>query len=324
MHIGYLSHALDACKAGMYSFRIEIDPANQRSKAMHVVFGANGRAGGETARALIERGESVRVVVRRAEQGGVWKARGAEVAVASIDDADATTVALKGAATAFLLNPPPVAGDPFARAAEIGAVLAEAARRARLPKAVVLSSVGAQQASGTGIIATLHQIEAALAGVAPALAFLRPGYFVETWTEVAESAVAAGTLPTFLQPDQKIPMVSTIDVGRAAAQLLCEDWTGDRVVELGGPDDWSAHDVATAFAEALGRRVYPVFVPPEQRAAMLAEAGLPTAVADALLGMYEGIANGRVARQDGTELRRGTVSLRSAVERIITKIRIAA
>ncbi len=35
---------------------------------MHVVFGANGRAGGETARALLERGESVRVVLRRREQ----------------------------------------------------------------------------------------------------------------------------------------------------------------------------------------------------------------------------------------------------------------
>lgn len=133
-----------------------------------------------------------------------------------------------GATAAFLLNPPPVAGDPFERAMEIGASLAEAVRRVRLPKAVVLSSVGAQHASGTGIIATLHQIEAALAGTAPATAFLRSVYFVETWTDVAESAVADGTLPTFLEPDQKIPMVSTVDVGRAAARLLREDWKPPR------------------------------------------------------------------------------------------------
>ena len=42
---------------------------------MHVVFGANGRAGGETARALIERGEPVRVVLRRADQAAAWQAR---------------------------------------------------------------------------------------------------------------------------------------------------------------------------------------------------------------------------------------------------------
>jgi uncharacterized protein YbjT (DUF2867 family) len=195
---------------------------------MHVVFGANGRAGGETARALLERGEAVRVVVRRPEQGEPWKALGAEVAIASIDDVGAVSAALKGATSAFLLNPPPVAGDPYERAAEIGAALAEAVRRVRLKKAVVLSSVGAQHASGTGIIATLHQIESALAGAAPAIVFLRPGYFVETWSEVAEAAVADGVLPTFLEPDQKIPMVSTMDVGRAAAQLMGEDWTAHR------------------------------------------------------------------------------------------------
>ena len=80
---------------------------------MHVVFGANGRAGGETARALLERGKAVRVVVRRPEQGDPWKSRGADVAIASIDDANAVSAALQGATAAFLFNPPPVAGDPF-------------------------------------------------------------------------------------------------------------------------------------------------------------------------------------------------------------------
>lgn len=290
---------------------------------MHVVFGASGRAGGETARALIARGKAVRVVLRRAEQAPRWTATGAQVAIASMDDAGAVAAALDGASAAFLLNPPPVAGDPYARTEEIGAALAEGARRARLPKAVVLSSVGAQHASGTGIIATLHRLEALLARAATTTIFLRPGYFVETWSEVAEAAIAEGVLPTFLEPAQKIPMVSTIDVGRAAAQLLCEDTAGSRVVELAGPQDWSAGDVADAFARTLGRAVTPAFVPPDQRAAMLQAAGVPAEVANALLGMYDGIANGRVAHQAGTELRRGTVQLTAAVERIVSAARAA-
>ncbi len=287
---------------------------------MYVVLGANGRVGGEAARALIERGEAVRVVLRRREQGEKWIALGAEVAVARIEDADAMAAALMGASGAFLLNPPPVSGDPYARAEELGAALAEAARRARLPKAVVLSSVGAQHASGTGVIATLNRIEALLDGVAPATAFLRPGYFVETWSEVAEAVMSESVLPTFLEPSQRIPMVSTIDVGREAATVLCEDWTGKRVVELGGPEDWSAGDVASAFAEVLGRPVAPVLVPPEHRAALLAEAGVPREVADALLGMYEGIANGLVMRQSDSEHRRGTTSLTTAIERVVATI----
>ena len=149
------------------------------------------------------RGERVRVVVRRPEHGAAWQALGAEAAVASIEDVDAVTQALTGATAAFLLNPPPVAGDPHLRAAETGAALAEAGRRARLPRAVVLSSVGAQHGSGNGIIATLHRIEAALAGIAPATAFLRSGYFVEAWGEGAGPALAQGVLPTFLERELK-------------------------------------------------------------------------------------------------------------------------
>ena len=218
----------------------------------------------------------------------------------------------------------PIAGDPHLRAGEIGRALAEGARRAGLPKAVVLSSIGAQHAPGTGVVGTLNRIEALLGGAAPATAFLRPGYFVETWSEVAGAAIADGILPSFLEPDRRIPMVSTTDVGRAAADLLGQDWRGKRIVELGGPQDWSAGDVAGAFAEVLGRPVVPVLVPPGRRMAVLAEAGVPAEVARALVGMYDGLASGRIAREPGTEQRHGTVRLVEAVERIVGAARAAA
>jgi uncharacterized protein YbjT (DUF2867 family) len=284
---------------------------------MYVVLGANGRAGREAALALIERGEAVRVVLRRPEQGGMWARLGAEPAIASIEDAGGLAAALDGAAGAFLLNPPPTGGDPYGAAHEMGTALAQAMSRARLPKAVFLSSIGAQHASGTGVIATLNRVEALLEGAAPAIAFLRSGYFVETWSEVAQAAVAEGILPTFIDPARQIPMVSTMDVGRAAAELLCEDWNGKRIVELGGPHDWSAEEVAAAFGDALGGAVATAFVPAEGRAAVLAREGVADEVATALLGMYEGIASGRFARTAGTEQRRGAVSLRQAVERIV-------
>ncbi|EKE75528.1 NmrA family NAD(P)-binding protein [Oceanibaculum indicum] len=285
---------------------------------MQVVFGANGRAGGETARALIERGLDVRIVLRRAEQAAAWRDTGVQIAIARMDNEDEVAAALEGATGAFLLNPPPSVGNPHEQTEKIGTALAEAARRMQLPRAVVLSSVGAQHASGTGVITTLNRLETLLDGAATATMFLRPGYFVESWSEVAEAVITEGVLPTFMAPAQKIPMVSTIDVGRAAAQLLAEDWKGQRIVELGGPEDWSASDVAAAFARALGRPVTPAFVPPEQRAAMLAEAGIPKETADALLGMYDGIASGKVAFEPGVERRRGTVSLVAAVERILS------
>jgi uncharacterized protein YbjT (DUF2867 family) len=290
---------------------------------MHVVFGANGRAGGETARALIERGEAVRVVLRRPEQGDKWTALGADVAVASMLDADAVAAALQGASGAFLLNPTPISGDPYAHTQEVGTALRRALQRAEIPKAVVLSSIGAQHASGTGVISTLNQIEELLDGAAPAVTFLRSGYFVETWSDVAGAAMTEGILPTFIEPTQKIAMVSTIDVGRAGAALLGQSWTGKRIVELGGPDDWSAEDVAIAFAKAIGRPVQPIFVPPEARAAVLANEGIDGTLAQALLGMYTGITDGHFAREEANEQHRGGVALTAAVERIVSTLQAA-
>ena len=83
---------------------------------MYVVLGANGRAGSETARALIEMNKPVRVVLRRPEQAGAWSQLGADVAVASIEDVPSLVAALRDASGAFLLSPPPVTGDPYERA----------------------------------------------------------------------------------------------------------------------------------------------------------------------------------------------------------------
>ncbi|WP_309085023.1 NAD(P)H-binding protein [Chelativorans sp.] len=288
---------------------------------MYVVLGANGRAGSDTAHALIEMRKPVRVVLRRPEQAEKWRKLGADVAIGSIEDVPSLAAALKDASGAFLLSPPPVSGDPYRRAEEVGRALAEAVHQARAPKIVALSSVGAQHETGTGIIATLKRLEKHLDGAAPSTTFLRPGYFVETWGEVAAAVIADGVLPSFLDPSKKIPMVSTIDVGRTAARLLSDDFIGKRVIELRGPQDWSADDVAAAFSWVLDRPVETAFVPPEARAAVLAKEGVPAEVADALLGMYDGIANGRVEHEEGNEQRRGSVALADAVERIVRRMK---
>ena len=285
---------------------------------MYVVIGANGRVGGHTARALIDIGAKVRVLVRREEQAEQWRVRGAEAAVTTIEDHGGLVAALRGATGAFLLSPPPVSGDPYRRAEEIGSALAAAVQATAVPRVVALSSIGAQHGSGTGVIATLNTLERHLAGTAPSVTFLRPGYFVETWSEVAEAVVRDGVLPSFLHPSQKFPMVSAADVGRMAAGLLLEDVAGTRAVELRGPEDWSAADVADAFARVLSRPVQPVFVPAADRPAVLQASGVPTEVADALLGMYDGLGSGRVEREEGAEQRRGEVGLVDAIRMMMT------
>ncbi len=73
---------------------------------MIAVTGATGHTGKAVTDALLQLGRPVRVIVRDPAKGESWKARGAEVAVASLDDVEALTRALSGADAAYLLVPP--------------------------------------------------------------------------------------------------------------------------------------------------------------------------------------------------------------------------
>tara|TARA_R110002020_G_scaffold184947_2_gene382334 strand:+ start:49615 stop:49965 length:351 start_codon:yes stop_codon:yes gene_type:complete len=116
-------------------------------------------------------------------------------------------------------------------------------------------------------------------------------------------------------------MVSTVDVGRLAATLLLEDFVGQRIVQLAGPKECSANDVAASFSQVLGRPVNVDFVPVEARALALSEAGVSPQVAQALIEMYDGIESGLVAFDARLEHRRGSMSLIDAVSRIVSKHR---
>jgi len=73
---------------------------------MFVVIGATGNTGSAVADTLLSRKQSVRIVVRSADKGAAWKAKGAEIAVASLDDVSALTKVLEGAKGLYLLVPP--------------------------------------------------------------------------------------------------------------------------------------------------------------------------------------------------------------------------
>jgi uncharacterized protein YbjT (DUF2867 family) len=88
-------------------------------------------------------------------------------------------------------------------------------------------------------------------------------------------ARSTGVIPSYLQPlDQSFPMVATEDVGRTAAELLLEDWTGRRVVELEGPRRISPNDLAEAFARTLGWPVKAEIVARDRWEALFREQGM--------------------------------------------------
>ncbi len=106
------------------------------------------------------------------------------------------------------------------------------------------------------------------------VAFLRAAWFMENASWDVAAARESGAIPSFLQPlDRAIPMVATADVGRVAAELLRQDWTGRRVVELDGPRPVSPNDIAACLAAALGHPVRVQAVPRENREALFRSQG---------------------------------------------------
>jgi len=276
---------------------------------MYAVAGVTGHTGKIVADTLIAAGVKVRVIVRNAEKGESFAARGAEVAVADLADAEALSRALEGVDGAYLLIPPNAPAPDFrAYQTEVAKAIGAAVMAARVPHVVFLSSVGAEHTSGTGPIAGLNPAEAALRAAeatGTVSTIVRAGYFVEN---VAGSlgALAHGIYPTFFPADLPIDMITTRDIGRVAASLLLEGAKTSSVVELGGPGV-TANDIADAIGTITGTRPQVVVNPVAAMASTLIGYGVPASIAGLYQEMTEAIIDGRIHFHGvGRQVRRET------------------
>jgi NAD(P)H dehydrogenase (quinone) len=230
---------------------------------MYAIMGITGQVGGAVADHLIASGEKVRAVVRNSAKASTWAARGVELAEADYDDPAALEQAFRGATGVFAMIPPNFAPSPDLRESrQTIAALASALDRAKPGNVVYLSSIGAQQSSGLGLITALHLLEESLDALPLPTAALRAGWFMENSVWDVAPAREQGKLFSYLQPlDHAFPLVATRDIGKIGADALLETWQGHRHIEVGGPRRYSPRDIAASFSKALGKNVEPVAVP---------------------------------------------------------------
>jgi uncharacterized protein YbjT (DUF2867 family) len=287
--------------------------------AKYVVLGATGQTGVATTAALIERA-TVRVAVRSEDKGAAWKKRGAEVAVVEdIADADALARAFEGVTGAFVLNPPNYSShdDMCVRAEQVAAAIIEAARYARVPKLVALSSIGSHLLRGTGNILTTHILEKALKSLQSevAVGFVRAAGFMENWKTLLPVAQQKGILPSFYAPlERAMPMVATADIGQACANGLMQEWQGTQIWELHGPQAVSPNQVATSFSRALKRDVQAVVIPESEWSSTLAQMGNSPAVVESWREMLRAFNNGTIFFEEyGTTRLQGKTTIDEVV-----------
>ena len=231
---------------------------------MFTVMGITGKVGGAVAENLLAADRTVRGVVRDLGKAKAWADRGVELVQSAYDDRAGLAKAFSGAEGVFAMIPPdfaPAPGLPDQKRT-IAAIRA-ALEQANPGNAVFLSSIGSEQPSGLGLITSTHLMEEAMRTLPIPVAFLRAGSFMENWRGALDHIRATGEMPFFYAPlERKFPLVATRDIGMAGAKVLQETWTGERVLEVDGPEGGTnLHEVATAFGRALGREVKAVQLP---------------------------------------------------------------
>ncbi len=286
---------------------------------MFAVTGITGQVGGVVARLLLAGGHDVRAVVRDAAKGEAWAKQGCEVALADVNDEQALQRAFEGMEGVFVLLPPTFDPSPgFPEARKTIATLRAALAAAKPSRVVVLSTIGAQ-ATQPNLLNQLQILEQELGTLAMPVAFLRAAWFIENTAWDVAPARETGIVPSFLQPlDKLVPMVATADIGRVAAELLCESWTGQRIVELEGPQRISPDMIAAGLARLLGREVSMNIVPRDTWEDLFRSQGMKNPLPR--MQMIDGFNEEWICFEGGeSEVRKGRVSLDTVLQALIEK-----
>lgn len=267
-------------------------------KLPFVVCGATGNVGSKIAGTLLGAGEPVRVVGRERVRLGPFASKGAEPHPVDIGDAASLEKAFTGARGAFVLVPPkPDAPDFRAYQSRVADSIVSAVRKARVPRVVTLSSIGAHLAEGNGPIAGLHDLETKLDRLeGTAVIHLRAGYFMENHLWGISVIRGHGIYGSPVRGDVPIPMAATRDIADVAARLLLEGtFEGHTVRYVLGPRDLTMIEATRILGGSIGKPElkYVQFTDDDARKAMLGM-GMSESVVETMLEMERGINAGLV------------------------------
>jgi uncharacterized protein YbjT (DUF2867 family) len=265
---------------------------------MYVVTGATGNTGSVVAHALLAKGEKVRVIGRSKDRLASLIGRGAEAFQGDVSDPKVLTRAFEEARAVYFMVPPDLKSTDYRndqdRIIDAGA---QALAAARVRYAVTLSSVGADQKSGTGPVVGIHNMESKFNQI-PGLnvLHLRAGYFMENTLPQADVIRNFGMTAGPVRADLPIPMIATRDIGEAAADALLKlDFSGQQARELLGSRDLTYNEATRIIGAAIGKPdLAYVQLPPEQVIQALTSMGGSRNFAELIVEMAGAMNDGRM------------------------------
>jgi len=259
-----------------------------------VVTGSLGNISMPLAQQLIAKGHDVTVISSKNGKQQQIEALGAKAAIGAVEDAAFLKQAFAGADAVYGMTPPNFgATDMIAYYRNVAIAYAAAVKAAGVKHIVYLSSLGADLEKGTGIIVGSHQAEGilnALEGVA--VTNLRPGYFYYNLYHFLGMIREQGIIGTNFGGDDKLVMVSPLDIADAAAEELTNADPQSKVRYIAS-DEYTCSQVAALIGKAIGKPdlQWLTFTNEQVKDFMLAQ-GRPKVVTDLLVELGAAIHTG--------------------------------
>jgi uncharacterized protein YbjT (DUF2867 family) len=218
--------------------------------------GVTGKIGGETAKQLVEKGASLRALVRDEAKAADLKAAGVELIVGDIGDADTVRRGMEGADKAFLLLPNGEQQLAWEKQ------FTDLAVEAGVKHLVKMSSMEAVADAQTPIPQGHWAAEEYIRASGLDWTMIKPNFFMQNLLASAASIKAKRKM--FLpMGDGTTAMADARDIGAVCAEVLTGEGHAGQSYEVTGPEVLSFSDVAERFSEVLGEKVDYVAIPME-------------------------------------------------------------
>ncbi|WP_342373735.1 NAD(P)H-binding protein [Myxococcus stipitatus] len=270
---------------------------------MLTVMGATGNTGKKVVEMLLAAGQPVRALGRSEKRLGELAARGAEVLAGDSGDVAFLTRAFRGSSAVYAMLPEDRESPDYHQdQRRKGEATVQALREARVRHVVALSSLGADQAEGTGLLLTLRAQEERLRTLQDTnLLLLRPASFFENMLNALPVIQHLGINADSVEPDLPVPMIASRDIAAVAASALQRrDWSGVVVRELLGQRDLSYREATRILGARLGRAGLDyVQLPGEEMKQALLQAGMSETFAGLYVQMTQAFNEGRVQPRTG-------------------------
>lgn len=259
------------------------------------ITGSLGNIGKPLTTKLIASGHEVTVISSNTDRVEAIETLGAKAAIGSVDDIAFLKTAFAEADAVFAMTPPNLGGaDVIANTTNAGKALAEAIKEAGVKRVVMLSSIGADLALGTGPIAGLYNIEKIYETVKnTSFTFLRAGFFFTNLYNDVPLIKGAGIIGSNYPATISIPFVHPEDIATAAAEEL-QEASGESIRYIVS-DVRKPSDVAQVLGLAIDKPELPwVEFTDEQAFVGMTQAGLPEEIAGLYLEMGVGLRSGKI------------------------------